>query len=167
MSSWQRSSSSELRASDAERERVVDFLRENSLVGRLTHDELDERIGLAYAAVTRGDLERLLVDLPRGDARHPAPRPRRASAPVAKKREPSGVMVLVGLAALAIPMAIMAGVVVALAAVFALSVVVGPFVIVALILIAALRRRRPPGRPAAALRRAGVNGEHTARRQAC
>ena len=68
MSSWQRSSSSELRASDAERERVVDFLRENSLVGRLTHDELDERIGLAYAAVTRGDLERLLVDLPRGDA---------------------------------------------------------------------------------------------------
>lgn len=144
MSSWQRSSSSELRASDAERERVVDFLRENSLVGRLTHDELDERIGLAYAAVTRGDLERLLVDLPRGDARHPAPRPRRASAPVAKKRESSGVMVLVGLAALAIPMAIMAGVVVALAAVFALSVVVGPFVIVALILIAALRRRRPP-----------------------
>ena len=132
MSSWQRSSSSELRASDAERERVVDFLRESSLVGRLTHDELDERIGLAYAAVTRGD------------ARHPAPRPRRASAPVAKKREPSGVMVLVGLAALAIPMAIMAGVVVALAAVFALSVVVGPFVIVALILIAALRRRRPP-----------------------
>ena len=122
----------------------MDFLRENSLVGRLTHDELDERIGLAYAAVTRGDLERLLVDLPRGDARHPAPRPRRASAPAAKKREPSGVMVLVGLAALAIPMAIMAGVIVALAAVFALSVVVGPFVIVALILIAALRRRRPP-----------------------
>ena len=144
MSSWQRSSSSELRASDAERERVVDFLRENSLVGRLTHDELDERIGLAYAAVTRGDLERLLVDLPRGDARHPAPRPRRV-APVARKREPSGVMVLVGLAALAIPMAIMAGVIVAIAAVFALSVVVGPFVIVALILIAALRRRRPPG----------------------
>jgi Domain of unknown function (DUF1707) len=145
MSSWQRSSSSELRASDAERERVVDFLRENSLVGRLTHDELDERIGLAYAAVTRGDLERLLVDLPRGDARHPAPRPRRVSTPAAKKREPSGVMVLVGLAALAIPMAIMAGVIVAIAAVFALSVVVGPFVVVALILIAALRRRRPPG----------------------
>ena len=54
-------------------------------------------------------------------------------------------MVLVGLAALAIPMAIMAGVIVAIAAVFALSVVIGPFVIVALILIAALRRRRPPG----------------------
>jgi len=143
MSSWQRSSSSELRASDAERERVVDFLRENSLVGRLTHDELDERIGLAYAAVTRGDLERLLLDLPRGDAR-PVPRPRRATTPVVKKREPSGVMVLVGLAALAIPMAIMAGIAVALVAVFALSVVIGPFVIVALILIAALRRRRPP-----------------------
>ena len=60
-------------------------------------------------------------------------------------------MVLVGLAALAIPMAIMAGVVVALAAVFALSVVIGPFVIVALILIAALRRRRPR-RPAGSAR---------------
>lgn len=144
MSSWQRSSS-DLRVSDAERERVVDFLRENALVGRLTHDELDERIGLAYAAVTRGDLERLIGDLPRGGAaRHPAARPRR-SASVAKKREPSGVMVLVGLAALAIPMAVMAGIAVALVAVFALSVVIGPFVIVALILLAALRRRRPPG----------------------
>lgn len=142
MSSWQRSSS-DLRVSDAERERVVDFLRENALVGRLSHDELDERIGLAYAAVTRGDLERLIGDLPRGGAtRHPAPR---RAASVAKKREPSGVMVLVGLAALAIPMAVMAGIAVALVAVFALSVVIGPFVIVALILLAALRRRRPPG----------------------
>src|SRR5690349_13015516 len=144
MSSWQRSSS-DLRVSDAERERVVDFLRENALVGRLTHDELDERIGLAYAAVTRGDLERLIGDLPRGGAtRHPAPRPRRSPA-AAKRRESSGVMVLVGLAALAIPMAVMAGIAVALVAVFALSVVIGPFVIVALILMAALRRRRPPG----------------------
>ncbi len=63
MSSWQRSYS-ELRASDAERERVVDFLREHALVGRLNDDELEERIGLAYAAITRGDLERLIGDLP-------------------------------------------------------------------------------------------------------
>lgn len=123
---------------------MVDFLRENALSGRLTHDELDERIGLAYAAVTRGDLERLLVDLPRGN--QPAPRPRRAPA-APKRREPSPVMVLVGLAGLAIPMAIVAGVLVAILAVVALSVMVAPFVIVALLLAAALRRRRPPGPP--------------------
>src|SRR3954447_22374064 len=56
---------SELRASDAERERVVTFLREHALLGRLTDEELEDRIGLAYAAVTVGDLERLIGDLPR------------------------------------------------------------------------------------------------------
>ena len=145
MSSWQRSSS-ELRASDAERERVVDFLRESSLTGRINHDELDERIGLAYAAVTRGDLERLLVDLPRGaSSRQPAPRPRRTVP--AKRRQASPAMVLVGVAALAIPMMVLAGAAIALLAVLAVGLVSGPFLIVALILIAALRRRRPPTPP--------------------
>jgi hypothetical protein len=145
MSSWQRSSS-QLRASDAERERVVDFLRESSLTGRINHDELDERIGLAYAAVMRGDLERLLVDLPRGaPSRQPAPRPRRAVP--AKRREASPAMVLVGMAALAIPMIVMAGVAVALIAVIAVGAVLTPFVVVALLLAAAIRRRRPPGPP--------------------
>ena len=65
---------SELRASDAERERVVAFLREHALLGRLTDDELEDRIGLAYASVTVGDLETLIADLPR--ASRPAPRPR-------------------------------------------------------------------------------------------
>ena len=70
---------SELRASDAERERVITFLREHALLGRLSDDELEERIGLAYASVTVGDLERLIADLPRGGRpaapRRPAPRP--------------------------------------------------------------------------------------------
>ena len=67
----------ELRASDAERERVVAFLREHALAGRLNDEELEERIGLAYAAVTVGDLERLIADLPRGH--RPAPRRQCAS----------------------------------------------------------------------------------------
>src|SRR5262245_43385031 len=67
---------SELRASDAERERVVAFLREHALLGRLTNDELEERIGLAYASVTVGDLEKLISDLPRAN-RRPAPAPAR------------------------------------------------------------------------------------------
>jgi len=68
---------SELRASDAERERVITFLREHALLGRLSDDELEERIGLAYASVTVGDLERLIADLPRSQraGTRPAPRP--------------------------------------------------------------------------------------------
>ena len=77
---------SELRASDAERERVVAFLREHALLGRLTDDELEDRIGLAYASVTVGDLEKLIGDLPRAAAaRRPSPHARRARA-----RAPAG-----------------------------------------------------------------------------
>ena len=71
---------SELRASDAERERVVAFLREHALLGRLTDDELEERIGLAYAAVTVGDLETLIADLPRASRPGRARRARAAAA---------------------------------------------------------------------------------------
>jgi uncharacterized protein DUF1707 len=53
----------ELRASDAERERTAEGLRHAAGEGRLTVDELDERLAAAYGAVTRGDLERLTADL--------------------------------------------------------------------------------------------------------
>ena len=54
----------ELRASDADRERVADVLRHAAGEGRLTVDELDERLNAAYASVTRADLERLVEDVP-------------------------------------------------------------------------------------------------------
>jgi hypothetical protein len=53
-----------LRCSDAEREQVAGFLRDRAAEGRLTPDELGERVGLAYRAVTIGELERLVFDLP-------------------------------------------------------------------------------------------------------
>jgi hypothetical protein len=53
-----------LRASDADRERTVELLREHHAVGRLTADEFHERLERAYAAKTRGDLDELLADLP-------------------------------------------------------------------------------------------------------
>jgi uncharacterized protein DUF1707 len=53
-----------LRASDAERERTATQLREHCAVGRLTPEELDERIDAAYAARTVGELRALLSDLP-------------------------------------------------------------------------------------------------------
>jgi hypothetical protein len=53
-----------LRASDAEREQVSRQLSEHAAAGRLTAEELDERLDAAYAARTHDDLARLLEDLP-------------------------------------------------------------------------------------------------------
>jgi hypothetical protein len=53
-----------IRASDAERDRVVQFLKEHTAQGRLTLEELQERTGAAYAATTRLQLHQLTGDLP-------------------------------------------------------------------------------------------------------
>jgi hypothetical protein len=53
----------ELRASDVERERTADQLRHAAGEGRLTLEELDERLNAAYAARTRGELEQLVSDV--------------------------------------------------------------------------------------------------------
>jgi hypothetical protein len=53
-----------LRASDADRERTVNLLREHHAEGRLTMDEFHERLEGAYAAKTIGDLDALMADLP-------------------------------------------------------------------------------------------------------
>ena len=53
-----------LRASDAEREALVDTLRDHAAQGRLTTDELEERTAAAYGATTRGELVALRRDLP-------------------------------------------------------------------------------------------------------
>ena len=72
----------ELRASDREREDAVTQLREHGAAGRLDVDELEERIGPAYAARTRGDLATLLRDLPGSAA--PAPRRPRCATTAAR-----------------------------------------------------------------------------------
>jgi DUF1707 SHOCT-like domain/2TM domain len=53
-----------LRASDADRERFVEALRQHHVDGRLTVEEPEERTGRAYAARTYGDLDALVTDLP-------------------------------------------------------------------------------------------------------
>ncbi len=53
-----------LRASDADRERTVNVLREHHAEGRLDIDEFHERLNAAYEAKTIGDLDALVVDLP-------------------------------------------------------------------------------------------------------
>ncbi len=56
----------EIRASDSDRESVVEVLREAYADGRLNLDEFDERTTTAYAAKTWADLRELTSDLPAG-----------------------------------------------------------------------------------------------------
>jgi hypothetical protein len=53
-----------IRVSDADREKVAERLREHFAAGRLTSEELDERVAAALTAKTAGDLRGLLADLP-------------------------------------------------------------------------------------------------------
>jgi len=57
-------SGNEMRVGDAEREAAAAELREHYASGRLSLDELNERIDQAFAAKTRGDLNVLMTDLP-------------------------------------------------------------------------------------------------------
>ena len=60
-----------IRVSDADRERVTARLREHFAEGRLSQEELDERLSAALSAKTAGDLRRVMTDLP-GPAPVPA-----------------------------------------------------------------------------------------------
>ncbi len=63
-----------LRASRADREQVIDTLKDAFVQGRLTRDEFDSRVGDVLASRTYADLAALTADLPAGPA--PAKRPR-------------------------------------------------------------------------------------------
>lgn len=54
---------SELRVSDVDREQAAQRVQEAAADGRLGLDELDERLGAAYAARTYGELARVTRDL--------------------------------------------------------------------------------------------------------
>jgi len=53
-----------LRASDADRERTAQLLREHHAVGRLTAEEFEGRLEQVFQARTLGELDTLLADLP-------------------------------------------------------------------------------------------------------
>jgi Domain of unknown function (DUF1707) len=74
-------------ASDADRDRVVQALKDAYVLGRLTHDELDQRLAAALQARTTDETQALLVDLQPRPAPPPplftpqAPYPQQALAP--------------------------------------------------------------------------------------
>jgi hypothetical protein len=69
---------SELRASHEDRDRVVEVLRVSAGDGRLTAEELDQRLELALSARTYGELAKLVSDLPAAvaSAAATAPKPK-------------------------------------------------------------------------------------------
>jgi class 3 adenylate cyclase len=76
-----------LRASDADRERTVAALRDHFGAGRLSDDELTERIAGAYEAKTLAELDGLTLDLPSPESALPVTAsPRRAPAQRARTK---------------------------------------------------------------------------------
>lgn len=75
-----------IRASDADRDRIADILRDAVADGRLTPEEHAERIDLVYRAKTVGELEPLVRDLPTGAGAQHTASPSHAYGPEA----PSG-----------------------------------------------------------------------------
>ena len=97
-----------IRASDADRDHVTARLREHFAAGRLTPDELDERITAALGAKTHGELRQLMADLP--EPAPPAPKAAQRPYPpappwVVRRRGPRvlPVMLLLLLASLLLP----------------------------------------------------------------
>jgi hypothetical protein len=68
---------SEQRASDSERDEIIDLLRTAAGEGRIDHDELDERVARALTARTYRELNATIQDIPRSrGARTPVTRGR-------------------------------------------------------------------------------------------
>jgi hypothetical protein len=89
-----------LRASRADRERVIELLKVAFVQGRLTQDELDTRVGQALASRTYADLADLTGDIPAGPAAaepatEPAGTPARTLAKAARR---SGICLLIAFA---------------------------------------------------------------------
>ncbi|WP_199565129.1 DUF1707 SHOCT-like domain-containing protein [Spongiactinospora rosea] len=69
-----------LRIGDAERDEMMAALREHFAQGRLTQEELEERLGLTLGAKTGGELAKIAEDLP-APAGRAQPQPRDDQGP--------------------------------------------------------------------------------------
>ncbi|GAA2753912.1 DUF1707 SHOCT-like domain-containing protein [Amnibacterium kyonggiense] len=83
------------RLSDEDREEAVSALRREQAEGRLTEDELDDRLVQARTARTRGDLAPCFADLPESRvAREDVPTPARTSAWLVMALSPFAAVIL-------------------------------------------------------------------------
>ena len=79
---------SQMRAADTDRDQVADLLRTAAAEGRITFDELDQRVSQAYAAKTFADLQAITRDLPGPGITPPAPAARPAAPPATTAAAP-------------------------------------------------------------------------------
>jgi hypothetical protein len=85
----------ELRASDSERDNAAETIRGAAAEGRLTLEELEDRLGSVYAAQTRAQLELLIADVDPGALTRAAPGAAAASPRV--KEGPGGTRWLISI----------------------------------------------------------------------
>jgi len=93
------------RASHADRDRVIGLLKAAFVQGRLTKDELDERLGLALAARTYADLAALTADLHSGLAGAQLEREPAAPCRVVRRGAAALAALLLAIAAVAVALA--------------------------------------------------------------
>jgi hypothetical protein len=97
-----------MRTSEAERQRVAEFLRDACADGRLSPEELEDRLDALFAGTTVNDLAAVVRDLPGGRAVIPrlgrsGAAPRIAPRPVpARRRPPLPVAVPLGIVMLVV-----------------------------------------------------------------
>jgi len=77
-----------LRASDADREQVIDTLKDAFVQGRLTMDELGMRTGQALVSRTYAELTAITADIPGRPIEVPPPMPARTAAARTPARRP-------------------------------------------------------------------------------
>ena len=80
-----------MRASDAERERIAEVLRDAVAEGRLDMEEFEERLDAAYKARTHAQLEPLVRDLPAPGAAPGAAAPGAVVAPAPLSADATGL----------------------------------------------------------------------------
>lgn len=136
-----------LRASDADRDHIVERLHRAATEGRIGSDELEQRVATALKARTYAELEALVADLPR-------PRDRTDRRPV-RRSSVGWAMTTVRTYPWLIVFVVPA---VTTVAAIALAAVVLWAVIVVLVMALGGRHRRPPRGPWMYSRQRGIYG---------
>jgi len=99
----------DMRAADADRERVLAELERHTSAGRLTFDEFSERAAAAYQSQTMGELAALTADLPHSPAPDSLGGRRIPAAGIAAIVSIVAVVAMLGLAAAAYAAPMMGG----------------------------------------------------------
>ena len=136
-----------MRASDADRERIVSLLHTAATEGRIGSDELEQRVSVALKARTYGELDALIADIPASRASTRSRRDRPIPARVGGVAARGGGWALAAVRANPWLLIVM---VPAIAATFALMVtvlVMWTLVIVASTVLGSRGPRRPPLEP--------------------